>query len=95
MRYPPKIQRKVLRRTLGLPEYLDADFQTTFLKVDIPLGYEGTQGVLTADVVVRPRPNKPHKSSAHRIFVVCPHCRKEIPAGRWHQHLPVHLRDNL
>lgn len=26
------------------------------------------------------------KSSAHRIFIVCPHCSTEIPAGRWHQH---------
>lgn len=47
-----------------------------------------------ADVVVKCGPpegekdrwGRRSKSSTHRVFVVCPHCKREIPAGRWHQH---------
>lgn len=28
-----------------------------------------------------------NRSSAHRVFVVCPHCGAEVPAGRYGQHV--------
>lgn len=28
--------------------------------------------------------------SAHRVLVRCPDCKRQIPAGRAHQHAPVH-----
>jgi hypothetical protein len=57
--------------------------------VAVPLAHFG------ADVVVKPGPvpgekdrfGRRSKSSRHRIFVVCPVCGREIPAGRWHQHI--------
>jgi|SRR5262245_20867067 len=50
------------------------------------------QIAVIADVIVKVskrwmRNGKWIKTSKHRVFVVCPNCEREIPAGRWHQHV--------
>jgi hypothetical protein len=90
------IHRKLLRQTLRLPDKLPREYANRFHAVEIPLGYEGRNGSIIATVIVKPGSEKgTRKSSKHRIFVVCPTCNREIPAGRWHQHNKVHQEKEL
>lgn len=114
MRHDNRIDRELLRESLGLPDKIPADFQHTYENATVPLGrkyidceqgtprsfrsYQGgwvrpaPETMMRCKVVVKPAPHSAPvtrriKSSAHRVFVVCPHCAQEIPAGRWHQHV--------
>jgi hypothetical protein len=50
-------------------------------EMDVPLVSGPT---VRLKVIVRPGPNA---GRAHRIFVECPECGVQIPAGRLHQHV--------
>jgi hypothetical protein len=34
--------------------------------------------------------NKPKSRHPHRMMVICNHCKKHVPAGRFGQHLHIH-----
>ncbi len=82
----PSIHRASLFEAIGfpsgkLPPFHEQTFPCLSLRSQYPdcIAYEGP-------VIVRAAPPKSYKSSKHRIFVVCPCCKKEIPFGRLHQH---------
>lgn len=54
--------------------------------------------VIKQPIAAQPRPmwgkeNAMHKSSGHRVHVLCPKCSKQVAAGRLPQHYEVHERE--
>jgi hypothetical protein len=66
------------------------DFSGDFSCVKLPARRNGGDDTLTIPgeyrIKVRPTVEDRRKSSAHRTFVICPTCMKDIPTGRLHQH---------
>lgn len=107
------IHRETLRKTLHLPDKIDADFEGTFANVKCYGGwmpkwwtkvvpddgireahvrqYDTLMGKFTIKVTKghNKAKNGSHKSSTHRVFVVCK-CGKDVPAGRLGQHRCAH-----
>ena len=70
----------ITRDTLATPEsvgYRSLGRMTVVVRTSNPLVHDGD-----LDIVRRIR----YKSSVHRVFVICPQCGCEIPAGRYHMH---------
>lgn len=89
------IDRGLLYETLGINgDKMPADFAGKFLQVQCLARWRQPHDtvVVVADVIVTPTvsPANGRKSSAHRIFVVCPACGQQIPFGRFHQHFGTH-----
>jgi hypothetical protein len=85
---------KALYECVGIPQHLPLDFAATFENVQWTFPYrhwawpDTYAGCFT--VCVKPSATLAGKRMAHRVFVVCPTCGREIPAGRWFQHLKNH-----
>lgn len=68
-----------IKEALGFKEWPDAGIGTTVF----------------GNVVIYVTPRGPTRGRGragmkHRAFVVCPHCPKHVPVGRYAQHLKVH-----
>jgi len=60
-----------------IPQNLDAIFFVRGVEFEL----------ITTEVA---RKQRPGSRRAHRLFCICPVCRKMIPVGRMHQHQSVH-----
>lgn len=104
MNWKDRIDRRAVLHAIGLTsEKMPADFEGTFRNVTIyhhEYGKPFTQpqhvGVtLHVKPLVRryrdEAKKRSIKSSKHRTFIVCPHCMRDIPTGRFHQHVDTEL----
>jgi hypothetical protein len=82
----------VTRRLNGSPV---TENYVTIKEQKVPASFSGTMVLETTDgrkvgVIYYPGSvsvtGRRGKSSKHRVFVGCPDCRKNVPAGRTHQH---------
>jgi hypothetical protein len=69
-----------LYQACGIHDHMPLDFEQTFHNVNWP-----SFGTFT--VMMKPSNRLLNSRIKHRLFVVCPACGREIPAGRWRQHL--------
>jgi hypothetical protein len=79
------IKREALLKVLGLPNKLpkELDWGGT---IDIPLGWNYSERCHTHTIRGIVIISKQWNRRDHRIFIVCPNCKKAIPFGRMHQH---------
>jgi hypothetical protein len=75
------MHERSLKRLLGLPKKLPANFSCDPVVVDGVLVYvtEGSEGQ-----------DWKHKSSKHRVRAICPECGKHTSAGRLFMHREIH-----
>lgn len=79
------VRRADMLAKIGYPNgKLPTTLHKTFPDVPLTLGAE----TVTADVTIYPSrsPMLREARKPHRVYVVCPNCGNEVPAGRLHQH---------
>ncbi len=91
MNWNERIDRRAVFIALGLKgEKLPADFEGVFKDVkiyhrDLALSkWVFTRLQMVTTLIVKPLIRG---SKKHRTFIVCPKCFRNIPTGRWHQHV--------
>ena len=82
------IDRQYLRRALHLPDKIPAEHCGTYHGI---MAYDRWKKQTIGPFTVKVYASKGkgpgfRKTSFHRVFVVCPRCGREIPAGRYHMH---------
>lgn len=77
-----------LRALLGLkPKAMLPAEGMGWRRVTLPDGRRVWLRVLPAEAPTLTKQGRPRRRMRHRLVATCPHCRAEVPAGRYGQHV--------